>query len=301
MTKHYSKVLVTGGSGFVGSALKNQQSDWIYLRSQDCNLTNYAEVDECFSTYKPDAIIHLAARVGGIKENANYQADFFDENILMNTNVIRAAHNNNVERVLSALSTCACPDALEKYPFSEESMFLGPPAITNFSYGYAKRVLHVQSCAYRKQYGRNYSTFCPSNLYGPGDNFDLHSSHFVAALINKVANRKNNTIFMWGSGQALRQHLYVSDLVKIIPRLLYLHNSESPLIIAPDENLSIIDACDILASRIGEDLSFVFNNEFDGQFRKDGSNKQLKKVLGDIDFTPFRVGVKEAYEWYKTS
>jgi GDP-L-fucose synthase len=246
----------------------------------------------------------LAAKVGGIKANNENQADFFDENILMNTNVIKASHNLGVNRVLSALSTCAFPDILEKYPFVEEDMLKGPPPVTNISYGYSKRSLHIQSCAYRNQYSRNYSTFCPSNLYGPDDNFDLETSHFVAALTRKIFERdkKSNAVEMWGTGKPKRQHLFVEDMAKIIPILLEKHNSDTPLIVAPDENLSILEACSIFSKAIEADIKFSFNGQLDGQYRKDGSNKRVKDILGsDFSFTPFEEGVRKTYEWYKTS
>ena len=295
-------VLVTGGSGFVGSALQRMNPSWIYLSSSDCDLMDYASTLKCFKHYAPSAIIHLAARVGGIKENALRQAEFFDQNILINTNVVRAAYNAGVYRLLASLSTCAFPDTLQTYPFNENDFYSGPPASTNFSYGYSKRVLHAQCCAYRKQYEVNYSTFCPSNLYGPGDNFDPNSSHFIAALIRKVVTHDGGDIEMWGTGNPLRQHLYVDDLAALIPELLELHNGDAPLIVAPNENLSIVAACKIFAKSIHKNINFKFNNELDGQFRKDGSNSLLTKVLGKkTGFTPFEIGVKETYEWYKAS
>ena len=182
MTK-YHKVLVTGGSGFVGSRLKYQRPEWIYLSSKDCDLTKYRDVLELFESETPDAVLHLANKVGGIKENSTKQAEFYDINTFINTNVLRAANESGVNRVLSCLSTCTFPDTVKEYPMIEEDILSGPPAKTNFTYGYTKRALYVQTNAYRHQHGVNYSTFCPSNIYGPNDNFDLESSHFVPAMI----------------------------------------------------------------------------------------------------------------------
>jgi len=300
----YKKVLVTGGTGFLGKHLQKIQPDWIYANSEVCDLTSFEETFKFFSFVKPDAIVHLAACVGGIKANQENQAVFFDKNIMMNTNVIRAAHLCNVERVISSLSTCAFPDKIESYPFDENLFFNGPPPITNFSYGYAKRALHVQTCAYRNQYNRNYSTFCPSNLYGPEDNFDLETSHFVAALVRKIyeRDRQTNEVEMWGTGMPKRQHLFVEDMAVIIPKLLAHHNTDVPIIVAPDENLSILESCNMLSKSINEHVNFRFNNRLDGQFRKDGSNFKVKKLLGkNYRFTSFGVGVKKTYEWYSLS
>jgi len=294
------KVLVTGGTGFVGKRLQKYRPEWIYVSSKDCNLLNKDDCNWLFKEYKPDAVIHLAARVGGIKENKNNQASFYYKNTIINTNVLDCAYKNNIKKVLSSLSTCAFPDVLPEYPFTEKDLFRGPPAQTNFSYGYTKRSLHVQTISYRKQYGVNYSTFCPSNIYGPGDNFNNESSHFIPALIRKYSEAKDgDTLELWGTGKPLRQQLYIDDLIKIIPLLLEKHNSGAPIIVAPNENLSISEMANILHKNVKKNVKIVYNNRLDGQFRKDGSNKKLLKLLGNINFTKFEHGLIKTYEWYK--
>ena len=293
------KTIVTGGSGFVGRRLSLIQPDWIYVSSKDCDLTNSAMVAEMFGDLKPAAVIHLAARVGGIKDNIENQADFFYTNTMMNTNIIHEAYNAGIKRVLSSLSTCAFPEDLQYFPFDEDQIYNGAPTITNFSYGMTKRMLHVSSCAYRNQYGMNYSTFCPSNIYGPGDNFGSHASHFVAALVHKIYNAKEgDTIEMWGTGLPLRQQLYVDDLCEIIPVLLEKHNTDVPLIVAPNENLSILEMTRTLIEQTGKNVRTLFNGDMDGQFRKDGSNERLLKLTGPFDFTTFKEGVSKTYNWY---
>ena len=293
------KTIVTGGSGFVGRRLSLIQPDWIYVSSKDCDLTNSAMVAEMFGDLKPVAVIHLAARVGGIKDNIENQADFFYTNTMMNTNIIHEAYNAGIKRVLSSLSTCAFPEDLQYFPFDEDQIYNGAPTITNFSYGMTKRMLHVSSCAYRNQYGMNYSTFCPSNIYGPGDNFGSHASHFVAALVHKIYNAKEgDTIEMWGTGLPLRQQLYVDDLCEIIPVLLEKHNTDVPLIVAPNENLSILEMTRTLIEQTGKNVRTLFNGDMDGQFRKDGSNERLLKLTGPFDFTTFKEGVSKTYNWY---
>ena len=294
------KVLVTGGSGFLGRRLKLYNPDWIYVSSKDCDLIDPSSVGDFFEKIKPAAIVHLAARVGGIKENIENQAAFYYQNTMINTNVLQFAYKTGVKRVLSALSTCAYPDRLDRYPFKEEDLFHGAPAETNFAYGISKRGLHAQSCAYRKQYGLNYSTFCPSNIYGPEDNFDYDSSHFVPALIRKFCEASDGDVLeFWGTGQALRQEIYVDDLAKIIPVVLEKHHSDVPVIVSPHENFSILEMINILREQLNKDVQIKFNNELDGQFRKDGSNKYLLNLIGEFGFTPFAEGVKKTYNWYK--
>lgn len=295
------RVLVTGGSGFVGTRLKIHKPQWVYVSSKDFSLLDELEVAYMYEDIKPDAVVHLAARVGGIKDNAENQVEFFEHNTLMNLNVLKMGYEFGVKRILSSLSTCAFPDKVASYPFSEEDFFTGPPAETNFSYGYTKRMLHVLSLSYRKQHGVNYSTFCPSNIYGPNDHFDTEKSHFVPALISKVSKMTDgDTLRLWGTGRPLRQQLYVDDLCEIIPKLLVHHNSDMPLIVTPDENLSIDEMAKTLISQLNKNVKIVYNNILDGQFRKDGKNNHLKNVLQeDFEFTKFKDGVMKTYNWYK--
>ena len=294
------KVLVTGGSGFLGKRLKMCEPTWQYVSSKDYDLINPIEVKQMFKEIRPDAVVHLAARVGGIKDNAENQALFYYQNVMMNTNIIQEAYLAGIPRVLSSLSTCAFPDKLEHYPFSEKDFHKGSPTETNFPYGYSKRMLHVQSVAYRKQYGMNYSTFCPSNLYGPQDHFGSSSSHFVAALVHKFANLCDNKVIeLWGTGTPLRQQLYVDDLCEIIPILLERHNSDIPLIVAPNENLSVHKMSQIITEVDKKrSVSFTFNGKLDGQYRKDGDNSMFLDLVGGYNFTSFREGIDKTYKWY---
>lgn len=292
-------VLVTGGTGFLGKRLSLIKPNWIYISSSECDLTNYDSTKELLSSFKPDAVLHLAGRVGGIKDNKENQAVFFDDNVMINTNLIRASNEIGIERVLSSLSTCAFPDETNKYPFTEEDFLNGPPAKTNFSYGYSKRMLHIQSLSYREQYKRNYSTFCPSNIYGPNDHFNSERSHFVSAIVSKVGNSCNGDIIeLWGTGKPLRQQLYVDDLCLIIPILLEKHNTGIPLIVAPTENLSILEMAKKVIDKSKKDIKLVFNGILDGQFRKDGSNIKLMNLISNFEFTPFDIGIEKTYKWY---
>jgi len=293
------KTLVTGGSGFLGKRLKIYHPEWIYVSTADYCLTDSVETMQMFEEIRPNAVIHLAARVGGIKDNSENQVDFFEQNMLINLNVIKAAYDFGVGRLLASLSTCAFPDVVAEYPFKEKDLLEGPPAETNFAYGFTKRMLHTLILSYRKQYGVNYSTFSPSNIYGPGDHFNSERSHFIAALVSKTnALQSGDALELWGTGEPMRQQLYVDDLCQIIPLLLEKHYSADPLIVAPDENLTIDEMAKILLSQIDKEIDIVYNNKLDGQFRKDGSNHKLKELIGDFKFTKFKDGIMKTYNWY---
>ena len=292
------RVLVTGGSGFVGKQLQKVKPDWFYISSKDYDLTDTSQVKKMFEDYPNlDAVLHLAGIVGGIKKNAKHQADFFYKNVMMNTNVVHEAYMAGVPRLLASLSTCAFPDVVDDYPFTENDMLSGPPAPTNFSYGYTKRMLHVQIKSYRKQYGVNYSCFCPSNIYGPGDDFNIETCHFVPSLIVKTS-RSRTKLELWGTGKPMRQQLFIEDLCGLIPVLLEKHNTDIPLIVSPDENLTIDQMAQTLLKSINKEIKIVYNKQLDGQFRKDGDNTQLKNLIGDFKFTPFKEGVFRTYMWY---
>ena len=272
------KVLVTGGSGFLGTRLKRHRPSWLYPTSRELNLKDSQSVHNYLEEHRPDCVVHLAAKVGGIKDNTNNPSTFFSDNILMNTNLLNASIALRVPRILSCLSTCVFPEEIKQFPFNEEVILQGPPPASNLAYGFAKRGLYIHSNIARQQHGLNYSTFSPSNLYGPNDNFDPDRSHFVAALIKKTHEallQDKKTIEMWGTGAPKRQQLFVDDLAEIIPILLEKHNSELPLIVAPSENLSILEMCETLKDALGVDLKFIFNQKLDGQFRKDGDNSRF--------------------------
>jgi GDP-L-fucose synthase len=295
----YNQVLVTGGSGFLGRRLQKYKPEWTYLSSQDCDLLDKDSVREMLEEYSPEAVIHLAGTVGGIKANSEYPADFLYNNSMMSLNLIHQGSLSGVDRMLISLSTCAFPDTANEYPMTEDDLYSGKPAETNISYGFSKRLSHIQALSYRKQYNRNYSTFSPSNLYGIGDHFDTDSSHFISSLISKVAKASHgDTLEMWGTGKPLRQHLYVDDLCQVIPKLLQLHNTEVPVIVAPNENLSISESCNILNEISGKKLKFTYNGKYDGQYRKDGSNNKLHNIIGDFNYTTFEEGIRITYGWY---
>jgi len=295
------KVLVVGGTGLVGKALQRTNPEWEYFGSTMGDLRNFKEVLGMLKFVKPTAVINLAAKVGGIRQNIMRQGEFLYDNCMMGMNVIEACRQAGIPRLLTALSTCAWPDKVAKYPMEESDLHGGAPTPTNIAYGYSKRLLQVASCAYRDQYDLNYSTFAPSNVYGPEDNFDELTSHFVPACIRKFHKSSNGKVELWGTGMPKRQQLFVDDLARAIPIILEKHNTEDPLIVAPDENLSISEMADIIKLVTKSNARVEYNNQMEGQHRKDGCNKMFKSIAKGFKFTPFREGIEITYEWFKES
>lgn len=293
------KILVTGGSGLVGRSLKKYLPDATYLSSKDCNLTSETEVSRLFNQIKPDVVIHLAAKVGGIVDNINKPAEYFDDNVLMNTLVVRASHQHGVKRLIGVLSTCIYPDTVKEYPMYENSLHLGPPTETNFSYGYAKRSLAVQIEAYNKQYGTQYQYLIPCNLYGEFDKFG-DNSHFVAALIKKIHKAKlnNEVVELFGDGSPLRQFMHANDFAYIIDYCLK-HNIYDNMNVATNENLTIHEMAKIaLHACDANELSIVYDSSKpNGQYRKDVSIGLLMDKIPSFKPTKLEDGIRETYQY----
>lgn len=300
MMRH-DKILVTGGSSMVGKHLQKIIPEAIYLSSKDCDLMNLAEVKKIIEKVKPTNVIHLAAKVGGIMDNIKNPVNFFEENIYINTNLVKACFENRVNNITSILSTCIFPDKVkeEDYPMKESLLHEGPPTPTNFAYGYAKRCLAVQSKIYNEQYGTKYSTLTPCNLYSEHDHFKGDKAHFISSLIKKiyVAKKENNpSINLFGSGKPLRQFMYAGDLANAICETL----DESEVFeynIANKENYSIkemaeigLEACDAKNIEINWDKS-----KPDGQYRKDASSKKFTDKYPEFEFTSLKEGIKKVF------
>jgi len=295
----YKRILVTGGSGFIGSAIKKISPGLIFMSSNDCDITDKDQLYKYLKKVKPDAIIHLAARVGGIQDSHYNQAEFLYLNNLINTNIIHQAYIAGVKRVLSCLSTCCFPDFSDHYPMVESDLLKGEPQESNYGYAFAKRMLYLQSKYYSECYGVKYNTFSPSNIYGENNHSDDDKSHFIASLIKKFINAsEDEELVFWGTGRPLRQHLYVHDLAEIIIILLEKHNSDLPLIVAPSENFSILEHINIMKKITNKNIKIKFNGKLDGQFRKDGSNTELIKLIGKYNFTKLQDGLAKTYKWY---
>lgn len=300
----YSKVIVTGGTGMVGRSLQEIMYGATFLSSEDFDLTIVEDVKKMYTTLQPDTVIHLAAKVGGILDNINKPVEYFNHNILMNTNVLKYGYEFGIKKFIGVLSTCVYPDKVDFYPMKENMLHIGPPTPTNFSYGYAKRALAVQIDAYNKQYGCSYQYLLPSNLYGEYDKWG-ENSHFVAALIKKIIlaeRNKQDTIYLYGTGAPLRQFMHSSDLARVIKHCIDYSLTES-FNVSPTENISIREiaqtALDVIKPEHVRYISFD-SEKPDGQFRKDVSNEKMLKLIPEFKFTSLRDGIRRTYEKAKT-
>ena len=290
------KKIITGGTGLVGSAFK----DGTKLSSRHYNLISEVQTKQMFVDHKPEVVVHTAAMVGGVGANMNYPADFFYNNIMMNTNVINESHIFGVKKLVCFLSTCVFPDSVE-YPLDETKIHKGEPHFSNAPYAYAKRMADVQVQAYNKQYGTKYFCVIPTNIYGPNDNFDLANGHVIPMLIHKCyLAKQNNTAFeVWGSGKPLREFIYSQDVADIIDLLFEKYDGTEPVIISNPKEYSIKDVVDLIVKYMEFEGEVVWlSDKPDGQFRKPSSNKRLLSIIGDYNFTPLEEGLKTTIEWF---
>lgn len=307
------KILVTGGNGLVGSAIKRisnnySQYKFIFLSSKDCDLTIFEKVFEYFSKIKPDIVIHLAANVGGLFKNLYNKVSMFEKNILINMNVLKVCHELGVKKLISCLSTCIFPDNIT-YPINETMLQNGPPHYSNDSYSYAKRMLDVQSKAYREQYGNNFMCIIPTNIYGSNDNYNLEDAHVIPALIHKcfIAKKNNETFIVSGSGKPLRQFIYSDDLASLILWILENVEDNNNLIISVSENeeISIKEVALEIAKCFNYEQKILFDEtKPDGQYKKTADNTKLMNLYKskkghEFKFKDFKLGIKESVEWFK--
>jgi len=289
------KLLVTGGNGLVGSSINSDVKV-----GKEYNLIISEETDKMFQFHKPTHVIHCAGKVGGVMGNMNFKGEYFYNNIMINTNVIESARKNGVSRLISFLSTCVFPDNID-YPLTEKKIHLGEPHISNDAYAYSKRMADIQIRAYREQYGVNYSSVIPTNIYGPNDNFSLDYGHVIPMLIHKLyLSQKNNTDFtVWGSGKPLREFIYSKDVAKLSEWAVYNYDETEPIIFSSSNEISIMDLVDLLVKEFNFKGKVIFDStKPDGQYRKPSDNSKLKSYLPDFKFTPIEEGIKETVKWF---
>ncbi|GBE83608.1 hypothetical protein SCP_0506630 [Sparassis crispa] len=311
-----SVILVTGGTGLVGSAIryvienepegsrfgKKPGEKWIFASSSEADLRDPEQTKRLFEKYKPTHVIHLAAIVGGLFINMKYKLTFLRDNVLINDNVLHTSYLYNVKKVISCLSTCVYPDKVS-YPLDETKIHLGLPHESNFGYAHAKRLVDVQNHAYKDQYGCNFTSAIPTNIFGPHDNYDLESAHVIPGLIHKCyLAKKNGTPFVvGGTGKPLRQFIYSRDLAKLFIWQLREYEDVEPLILSvgEDEEISIKQVADAIVKALDFKGEYTFDtSRADGQFRKPASNKKLLSLIGDFHFTPFAKALDESVSWF---
>jgi len=274
--------------------------------SKHADLRKYHQVEALIDAYGPfDGIIHVAANVGGLYKNMLYPVEMLEDNLLMNTNILRAAHKANIDHVVCFLSTCIFPDEVRQYPIGIEDLHQGPPHPSNEGYAYAKRMMEVQCRAYQRQYHRRYFCVVPTNIYGPNDNFDIENAHVIPALIHKcyLAKRNNEPFVVAGDGSSLRQFIYSEDVAKLVLWAYLCYNEiHEPLILCPplsDGEFSI----EYVATCIAEAFEYKDHIMFDtsrsnGQYRKTADYSQLQKLGHGTAFTRFSDGLKTTVEWF---
>ncbi len=293
--------LVTGGDGMVGQALRRLKiPNMVFLTRRDVDLTNFDKTVKMFKKIKPAKIIHLAAQVGGIGGNSMHTGEYFRNNIMININALEAARLAGVKKLISFMSTCVFPDKCE-YPLNEKDLHNGPPHPSNFGYAYAKRMLEVQTAAYRKEWACDYSIVIPTNIYGPHDNFSLTDGHVVPSLIHKcfLAKKNKTELYVWGSGKPLREFVLSDDIAKLALWALDNYNEPAPIILSSGIEISIKDLVLLVAKKMKFTGKIVFDSaKPDGQFRKPSDTTKFLKYLPDFKFTGIEEGLKKTAEWF---
>ncbi len=301
------RVMVTGGTGFLGSfvvkRLKELECKEIFVpRSTDYNLVEMEGVERAYRDGKPEIVIHLAARVGGIGANLNNPGLFFYQNIMMGIQTMEVGRRHNIEKFIAIGTICAYPK-YTSIPFREEDLWNGYPEETNAPYGLAKKMLLVQAQAYRKQYGFNAIYLLPVNLYGPGDNFDLESSHVIPALIRKCLEAKDSgkkEVILWGTGNPSREFLYVEDCAEAIILAGEKYNKPEPVNIGTGREITIRELAKLIASLTGYQGKFVWDTtKPDGQPRRCLDVSRAKEEFGFVARTPLEEGLKKTIAWYQ--
>ena len=297
------KILVTGGAGMVGSAFRNVESEHdIFLASRsDADLLDRSEFSTLVKRIRPDGVIHLAAKVGGVKGNTDFVADFYSDNVKMNCNVLDVCHQLNVEKVVSLLSTCVYPDDVS-YPLTEDQIHSGPPHQSNFGYAYAKRMLDVHSRALRQQHKRNYVCAVPNNLYGLNDNFDLENGHVIPAIIRKIWEAKNTgkPATFWGDGSPLREFTFSDDIASALLFVLENYSEQEPINIGSTEESSISSVVQVVCELLDYKGSVAWDTSMpSGQYKKPSDNSKFVSLGWKKDsYTSLRTGLEKTIEWF---
>ena len=300
---------MTGGSGFLGSHVvarlgSRSPAEIIVPRKEYCDLRDPSVIRSLLSETRPHTIIHLAARVGGIGANRENPGSFFYENLVMGVHLMEEARKQNVQKFVAVGTVCAYPKHAP-VPFRETNLWDGYPEDTNAPYGLAKKMLLVQSQAYRQQYGFNSIFLLPVNLYGPGDNFDPTSSHVIPALVKKcmdAVEHGEDRIQLWGTGRASREFLYVEDCAEGILKAAELYNESDPVNLGTGREITIRELAGLIANETGFRGAIAWDHtKPDGQPRRCLDVSRARREFGFEAGTDFREGLRRTIEWYRTT
>ncbi|MFZ1550472.1 MAG: GDP-L-fucose synthase [Anaerolineae bacterium] len=303
------RVTVTGGAGFLGSVvvekLQARGAGEVFVpRIEEYDLRDLAAIWRMLAEARPDLILHLAARVGGIGANREHPAEFFYDNLMMGVPLLHEAWRAGVSKFVALGTVCAYPK-FTPVPFREEDLWNGYPEETNAPYGLAKKMLLVQSQAYRQQYGFNSIFLLPVNLYGPRDNFNPDSSHVIPALIKKCVEavaRGDPEIVAWGDGSPTREFLYVEDAAEGILLAAERYNDSLPVNLGSAFEISIKDLTETIARLCGFHGRIVWDTtKPNGQPRRKLDTSRAKAMFGFEATTPFETGLRQTIEWYRRS
>jgi GDP-L-fucose synthase len=301
------KVVVTGGVGFLGNfvieKLKEHDVTDIFIpKIEEYDLVQPEAIDRLFKYAKPDIIIHLAAHVGGIGANREHPAEFFYDNLMMGVQLIHQAWKHNVQKVVAIGTVCAYPK-FTPVPFKEEDLWNGYPEETNAPYGLAKKMLLVQAQAYRQQYGFNTIFLLPVNLYGPGDNFNLDTSHVIPALIRKcieAQEKEEKELVVWGDGSPTREFIYVEDAAEAIVSATEKYDGPEPVNIGSGYEISIKDLAELIARLTGFTGKIAWDTtKPNGQPRRGLDTSRAEKYFGFRARVSFEEGLKRTIKWYR--
>jgi GDP-L-fucose synthase len=305
----YQKVVVTGGAGFLGRVIVQKLRDFgnvdVFVpRSSDYNLVEGAAVRRLLDETQPDILIHLAAVVGGIGHNQNNPGRFFYENLMMGTQLIEESRRQGVKKFVAVGTVCAYPK-FTPVPFKEDDIWNGYPEETNAPYGLAKKMMLVQAQSYRAQYGFNTIYLLPANLYGPGDNFDLETSHVIPALIRKcVEARRAGQSFVeaWGTGRVSREFLFVEDCADAIVRAARDYDGNDPVNIGTGCEIRINDLASLIARLAKFEGEIKWQSDKpDGQPRRQLDVSRATEKFGFRAKTPLEDGLRRTIDWYESN
>lgn len=301
------RIIVTGGKGFLGKHLLKKFTDY-GCRNIDVadlpefNLINIDDIRRMYEEKKPDIVIHLAAKVGGIGFNQEKPAELFYDNLIMGSQLMHEACLRNIEKFVALGTICAYPK-FTPVPFKEEDIWKGYPEETNAPYGLAKKMMLVQSQAYRQQYGFNSIFLLPVNLYGPGDNFDPRSSHVIPALIKKcfdALDKKEASIEVWGTGAATREFFYVDDAAEAIFLATEKYNKSDPVNIGAGFEISIKELAELIVNLSGFKGTIIWDKtKPDGQPRRMLDTSKASKEFGFQAKTDLITGLTKTINWFR--
>ena len=299
------RITVTGGAGFLGThlceKLKDKGATVFVPKQEDYDLKEASNISRMLEDSRPDTVIHLAASVGGIGANRRHPGKFFYDNAIMGIQIIEAARQFKLDKLVNIGSVCAYPK-FTPTPFREENLWNGYPEETNAPYGLAKKMLLVQSQAYRQEYGLNCIFLLPTNLYGPGDNFDPDSSHVIPSLIKKFVEARaahKKEVVVWGTGRACREFLYVKDAAEGIALAAEKYNKPDPVNLGSFSVISIQALAKKIKGFTGFEGEIVWDQtKPDGQPRRCLDTSKAEKEFGFKAATDFDTGLKRTIDWY---